>query len=270
MIFRNLKVRVTQVLRAIQTEPSVDDVVQIFEYDITGLAASFGASVLHDDLPEITMPYQPRFEALFYRCRLISLEESLKMMRALSSMKDDSRHTAVLISGLRQLTIDQASSYISALGDILAGCDRQNLKRLEAEVRLLQACFHIILKNAGLGNINVDESMNKVLVLCQTYPATAGLLLDTYRAVRDVLRSSTGSSYPYKSRNIWWTWPRHEVGSLAHCRFGHPYSTATWSDCPECGQEVPLPKPINHGNLLKETAFVAAMKTQTFGGSWRV
>lgn len=251
-----------------------DQVVQLFEDDIAKLKAFLGISpVSVDELPDINLCYRLRFEMLFSRSRLIILEESLRMLGALQSMNDDSEHTTVLIRGLQSLTRDEAYMHIKALDRIITECEIKYLKRLEAEIRLIQMCFHILLKDLGTpSHLNIEASQLRTLSLCQTYPDTAGVLLRTYIAFKLVLSGErkNGNMYTRGSTRIWWSWPAHQVGNLKECAHGHQYSASTWPHCPECGREVspsPKPVPVDPKNFLKEDAFVVAMRTQTFNAA---
>ena len=127
-----------------------EQVVQLFEDDIAQLAVFLDISpVSISDCPNINFCYRLRFEALFFRSRLIILEESVRMLRALRSMSDDSEHTRVLIRGLQSLTTDEANTNIKALDSIITECDTMHLKRLEAEIRVVQLCFYNSLKGLG-------------------------------------------------------------------------------------------------------------------------
>lgn len=251
-----------------------DEIVQLFEDDIAKLAVFLGISpVSVDELPDVNLCYRLRFEALFFRGRLIILEESLRMLGALRAMNDDSEHTTVLIRGLQSLTRDEASMNIKALNSIITECEMRNLKRLEAEVRLIQMCFHILLKDLGAtSTLSVEVSLRQTLSLCRSYPDTAGVLVMTYNAIKLVLNDERrhGNLYSQGSTRIWWSWPAHRVGSLKECVHGHQYSTLTWPGCPECGRKVvfsPHPEPVEPQVFLKEDAFVAAMRTQTFSSA---
>ena len=252
-----------------------DDVVQLFEEDIAKLAVFLGVSAYQ--FPSINLCYRLRFETLFVRSRLIILEESLRMLDALRSMNDDSKHTSVLIRGLQSLTQDEASNQIKLLNSIITECATRNMKRLEAETRLIQIWFHILLRDLGAAsNFSVEASLLRTLCLCRTYPDTAGVLLMTYNTTKRVVNGELrhGNLYAQCSTRIWWSWPAHKVGSLEECVNGHQYSTSTWPGCPECGREVLFSQkaePVNSKKYLKEDAFVAAMQTQSFGAaSYRV
>ena len=251
-----------------------DQVVQLFEDDIAKLAIFLGISPLPAyKYPNINFSYRLRFEALFVRSRQIILEESVRMLSALASMNDDSGHTTVLIQGLRSLTKEEANGHIKALNKIIMECEIKNLKRLEVEIRLTQMCFHIVLMDLGAAsNLSVETSLRRTLSLCSSYPDSAGLLLITYNSIKRVLHGQQrhANLYTRVSTRTWWSWPAHKVGNLKECIRGHQYSALTWPGCPECGQEVlssPEPEAMNPKNVLKEDAFVAAMRTQTLNAA---
>ena len=248
-----------------------DEVVQLFEDDLAKLAVFLGiSSVSAHEFPDVILSYRLRFEALFFRSRLIILEESLKMLEILRDMSDDSEHTTVLIRGLQSMTNDEANIRIKVLNSIIAECEIKNLKRLEVEVRLIQICFHIVLRNLGAAtHLSMEASLHRTLRLCKTYPDTAGILLPTYNAISAIVHGERhfGNLYARGSTRTWWSWPAHKVGSLKECVHGHQYSMLTWSGCPECGREItssPTPEPTDPEKLLKADAFVAAMRTRTF------
>lgn len=251
-----------------------DHVVQLFEDDMAKLAIFLGIShVSGDELPGINLCYGLRFGALFFRGRVIVLEESLRMLGALRSMDDNSEHTAVLIRGLQTLTGEEANTNIKVLNGIITECETKNLKRLEVEIRLVQIWFHIILKDLGAPSIlKVEDSLRRTHSLCQTYPDTAGVLLKTYDLFKLVLCGERRhvNLYTRGLTPTWWSWPAHRIGNLKNCVYGHQYSASTWPDCPECGREVspsPKPEPVDPERFLDEDAFMVAMRTQTFNAA---
>lgn len=236
--------------------------VQPFDENMARLTA-FLDMVPADGELDITSPYRLRVDALFYRARLIVSEEGVRMLVALRKIGGTSQHAALLMQFLKDITIEDTSKYITSLRTLITECDTKNLKRLEAEVRLIQLYFHMVLHNVGkTSELEVDASLKRILELCQTYPDTAGLLVDTYNTVKDVIRGrrSTSNMYAKDSVDTWWSWPKHHVGNLQHCQYGHPYSGTTWDSCPECGKEVPRPEGTSPNDFLKELDFVAAMK----------
>ena len=255
-----------------------EDVVQRFEDDIAQLAVFLGIShVPAYEFPKVNLCYRLRFDVLFVRSRLIILEESIRMLGALRSMDDDSEHTSVLIQGLQSMTQNEANQHILSINNIITECDFKNLKRLEAEARLMQVGFYILLGDLGAASdLGCEASLNRILSLCSAFPDTAGVLLTTYNSMKMVIdgKQCHANLYTRGSKGIWWSWPAHKVGNLKQCVHGHQYSTSTWPGCPECGREVvfsPEPEAVDSKKFLKENAFVAAMRTQTFSAaSYRV
>ena len=217
-------------------------------------------------------PYRLRFDALFYRSRLLVLKESLRMLVALKDIRQTSQHTSLMTEGMKSMTISEAQVHLAALRNTITECQSKDMRRLEAEFHLIQLCFHIVLKDAGvMSELEVDASLRKIWDLCHTYPDSAGLLTNTYAAMKDHIRGVRRHTDLYSSRNVWWSWPRHTTGDLQHCKYGHPYSGTMWDSCPECGREVRKLATLDPNKLLKENDFAAAIKTQNlYGKSWRV
>lgn len=226
-------------------------------------------------LSGLSLGFRLRFDALFHRCRLIKLEESVKIVKHLSKLTDTSQHTSLLIEGLRLFTIPQAQQHISELRINAIECQGKSLAKLEAEMHLVQSCFEIVLRDLTLEKrfAGVEENLRKVRELCQMYPSTAGLLLPAYQNIRRLSASSQligKTIYSRELKDVWWSWPKHKVGDLRQCPRGHPYSGISWSDCPECGMEVSKkPDAIDPNRLLKNNEFVISIKTPplSFDGS---
>ena len=244
-----------------------------FEDNIADLATFLGIPAGPDEI-DINFPYLLHFDALFYRCRLIVLEEGLRMHVALSNIRDSSQHTSIMAETLKEMAITEAKEHLATIGTAIEACEGKRLKRLKTELRLVQICFHIVLRDAGTrSKLNVSASLTKVQDLCRTFPKSAGLLSDTYVAIKAVVdgQQRCGRMYTEASVKVWWTWPKHIAGKLKYCQFGHPYSDETWGDCPECGEEVQKPQAVNPESFLKEKDFVAAMRAMTTSTKqWRV
>ena len=188
---------------------------------------------------DMNSPYRLRFDALFYRSRLIVLEESLRMLVALKDTRQTSQHTLLMTEGMKNMTISEAQVHLAALRNTITECQSKDMRRLEAEFHLIQLCFHIVLKDAGvMSELEVDASLRKIWDLCRTYPDSAGLLTNTYAAMKDHIRGVRRHMDLYSSRNVWSSWPRHTTGDLQHCKYGHSYSGTTWDSCLECGRDV--------------------------------
>ena len=243
--------------------------MQQFESDVNRLETFLGIPVGADEIG-LASAYKPRFDALMYRGRLIVMEESSRMLAVMRNLTDPSQHTLVMVEGHQRLLIRQAEQQLTEMSKLIKECEVKNLKRLEAETRLIQlACYAILSERGVRGDLPVSTSLEKVLHLCQTYPDTAGRLLTTYHSVKAVVEKSKNASnlYTKATQNVWWTWPKHQTGHLKHCRYGHPYSSATTKDCPECGREAP--KPVDPDSRLVKDDFLEAMKTHKFRSVWR-
>ena len=199
------------------------------------------------------------------------LEEALKIVKTLRNMRDPTEHTRLMISGIERIASIEAKQHLASLTAIVEGCESNYLKRLEAEARLVQSGIHLVITELGaVSDYDIDASLSKIGTLCQTYPDTAGLLMSTYIAMRTAARGGQRQTNIYKARDIWWSWPKYNTGSLTWCSFGHPYSGEMWSDCPDCGREVVKTEAANPQKFLKEMDFMAAMSKQSFDCSkWR-
>ena len=244
-----------------------------FEDNIAGMATFLGVPVGADEL-DMTFPYRLRFDALFYRCRLIVLEEGSRMQAALNNIRDNSQHTSIMAETLKAMTIMEAKDHLATIGTAIASCEAKGLKRLETELRLVQTCFHIVLRDSGTrSELDVSTSLARIHSLCQMFPKSAGLLSNTHVAVKAVVdgKQRCGRMYIESSVKVWWSWPKHVTGKLRYCKFGHPYSGETWEECPECGEEVQKPHAVDPQSFLKEQDFVAAMRAMaTNTKQWRV
>ena len=243
--------------------------MQQFESDIKRLEMFLDIPVGADEIG-LTSAYKPRFDALIYRGRLIVMEESSRMIAFMRTLENPSQHTLVMIDGTKRLLVRRAEQQLNKMDEVIADCEARNLKRLEAETRLIQLACYAVLREQGVsGDLPASTSLEKVLLLCQTYPDTAGQLLTTYRSVKAAVGNPKNVSnlYTKATQSVWWTWPKHQTGYLKHCRYGHPYSSATIKDCPECGREAP--KPVDPESRLNKDDFLEAMKTWTFRSEWR-
>ena len=223
----------------------------------------------------ITSPYRLRCSILRSRCRLIILDESVRMLAALNNTPKSTDHTMIMIAGLQKLTIAEAESHVASLQSKIAQCDAKNAKRLEVEFRLVQASFYLILRALDvLSDLDVETSLSRAWQLCRYYPETAGKLTSSWTVMKTAISSGQHTANLLQSREIWWSWPKHAIGYLEHCQSGHPYSRKTMDGCPECGRAVeeeattkPKRKAVDPQNYLKENDFVAAMRRQTLDDS---
>ena len=197
------------------------------------------------------------------------------MITSLLSMRDGSQHATLLIEGLRSITTLEARDNLRALHRIIADCEVKGMKRLEVEVRLIQACYHILLRNLGTqSDLAVGPSLQNALDLCKQYPDTAGSFLRIYQFIKTIAidgRQVRSTIYNRDLQVLWWSWPKHKIGNVKYCDNRHPYSGATSPNCPECGRETPKPEKIDPMTFLKEGDFIVAMRSVSLEEKcWRV
>lgn len=226
--------------------------------------SGFPSTAASGDFMAANLPFRLRLDFLFYRCRLLVLEESFQMLNTIRKLENETKHSVLLVEGLRALTSNQAGAIIKDVGSAIAECRSKQLKRLEIEFRLIQFELHRVLRSLDMiSDVRIQASANIAIRLCQEYPNTAGIFLTDCLSVRctDEQRRSSWKVDLYKkeANEFWKLWAGHEVGALKHCQFGHPYSAYTFRDCPECGRRD-LPKSVNYGQFLDEKAFLARMR----------
>ena len=245
-----------------------------FDRDIERLEIFLGVPVAAEDV-RLASAYDLRFYTLLYRARLIVLEESSRILVTLRTMRNDSRHTSVMVEGIQRLTVREAKEYLVGIHRIVVDCRAKNLKRLEVEARLIQLCFYVLLRNLGQNSdLNVHTSIDRILHLCQTYPDTAGLLSHLCNTVKEVIAGvrSEANFYTKELESTWWVgpkWPVRQVTHIEYCRYGHIYSNVETADCPECGRKVQKSVPVNSNAMMDPEAFLAAAKTHNFKSMWR-
>ncbi|KAL6718793.1 hypothetical protein ACLMJK_003027 [Lecanora helva] len=240
------------------------ETVQKFESDVDRIKPFSFLSAAGDAIGH-TSPYKLRFDALHCRGRLIVMEESSRMLGILEAFTDPSQHNLVMIEGMQRLLIREAKDHLADVKGLIAACEVKNLRRLEAETRLIQIMSYVLLRDQNVrADLDVDASFERILDLCGTYPDTAGQLRQTYHSVKGVYdeEQSTANLYTKGAQRVWWKWPRHHIGYLQYCPYGHPYSSARTNECPECGRHVP--RNVDPNSHLREQDFLDAMKTFTF------
>ena len=217
-------------------------------------------------LTAAVLPYRLRFDLLYFRCRLITLEDGLKMFHYLDQLSRLDKHTLIMAEALKFKILEQSTGEIESLGERIEECEKRHLIRLEVELRLVQLCLHMILANLSSDSgIDIPASKKRVSDLCRRFPDTAGKLLKSFQLLRAYLDGGPAPKrlydlYSRDVRELWWNYGKHKVGSLCHCPYGHPYSEPTFSECPECGREVELelPEPqVNVEAILNKNAFLA-------------
>ena len=209
-----------------------------------------------DILPTYNLPFKLRFDSLYFRCRLIILEESVRMIDLTDVLRTTSQHMLALNEGLRILTMTETHKHVAAIHTTIEQCNLKGIKRLEVELRLMQASFNLILRSlSSFDNKDIETTMAKTLSLCIKYPSTAGMFMSAYKSAKLALdgHSSPTNLYAKETRSFWWKWRDYELGNLNSCVFGHPYSGTTFGGCPECGREKDT---TDYNSFLHEDAFL--------------
>ena len=212
------------------------------------------------------LPFRMRLDSLFYRCRLLVLEESIFMLEYTKQLKNQTKHSMLLVDGLRAITIGQAGEIIKDIGEAVTDCQSKCLKRLEVEFRLIQIALHSVLRSLNMtSEVDVPTSINTAILICQEYPDTAGIFLPDCLSVKNTVEQGRYNwkidLYKKEANEFWKSWASQEVGSVGHCTSGHPYPLSTFKDCPECGRQQ-VAKTVVYSQFLNETAFLAKMQNK--------
>jgi len=241
----------------------VDDVIIPFQRNLLEVEMFIGQP---DIFTRPNFSFDLRSDLLFFRCRLATLQEALRISDFLKPLSDPSQQIQALAQGLRTITSEQSVRNVIATEEAISKCEKRNMKCLEVELRLIQLFFHMVARFSGVEpESDTEASCEKVVWLCRRYPDTAGKFLRSYRNLKRSLDGfqSLGQVYTVERLDIWRRWAKHEVGHLSSCRYGHPYSTATFDGCPECGRETEVmatPEPIDYESYMKNDEFLARMK----------
>ena len=216
------------------------------------------------DFIAANLPFRLRLDSLFYRCRLLVLEESIHMLEYIKKLGDQTKHSTLLVDGLRAITIGQAGEIIKDIGQAVIECQSRSLKRLEVEFRLVQIALHSVLRSLNMtSEVNVPASIDAAILICQEYPDTAGIFLPDCLSVKNTIEQGRYNwkieLYKKEASEFWKSWANQEVGSVGHCTSGHPYPLSTFKDCPECGRQQSA-KTVVYSQFLNETAFLAKMR----------
>ena len=212
------------------------------------------------------LPFRLRLDSLFYRCRLMVLEESIYMLDYIKQLGNQTKHSMLLVDGLRAITIGQAGEIIKDIGKAVLECQSKSLKRLEVEFRLVQIALHSVLRSLNMtSEVDVPASINIAILICQEYPDTAGIFLPDCLSVKNTVEQGRYNwkidLYKKEANKFWKSWANQEVESIGHCTSGHPYPLSTFKDCPECGRQQSA-KNVIYSQFLNETAFLAKMQNK--------
>ncbi|MCJ1476026.1 hypothetical protein MMC13_004690 [Lambiella insularis] len=250
-----------------------DEIVVPFEANITRLASYLdNASVL----VQMVSPMKLRFDQVYYCCRLVTLEDALKVYRHLLTLEPADQHTSIIAEGLRLKILEQSCGEVKSLEARIMDCKKAHLKRLETELRIIQLSLHMILKSLGVvSGLNVAASLSAMRELCLTFPDTAGKMLGTYQRLRAYAEGGPAPErflemYTRDAVALAPLFAKYEMGQLTFCAHRHPYCGATFVDCPECGREVAMPVHVDNTKFLREGDFMAgyAASLSTLAGRY--
>jgi len=241
----------------------IDDVVKPFQANAVEVESFIGRP---DIFKSPNFSFDLRYDLLFLRCRLAILQEALRMSDFFKPLNDPSQQIQALAQGLRTLTSQESMSNVVVAEEAISKCEGRKMFCLEVELRLVQLSFHIVARSSGVNSkMDPERCCARVMRLCRQYPDTAGKFLKSYRNLERCLKyfKPLVSLYTVDTAEIWRRWGRHVVGQLSICKYGHPYSTATFDGCPECGREVEIratPEPIDYESFMKNDEFLAKMR----------
>jgi len=196
------------------------------------------------DYPVPVLSFSLRFELLYFKCRLMTLTEGLATARFLKEQDDPTKTLQGIGLGLSLLTREHVRENVMSIEKFIEDCKERQLKCLEVEFRLAQACFVGCANQVGgLLDDKTDNnaSFGRIADLIQAYPNTAGRFQD---AVDSILLFADGDSLSspleaLSGKGIHRELGEHKVGHLTHCENSHPYSAYTFKHCPECGPKAP-------------------------------
>ncbi|KAL8990799.1 MAG: hypothetical protein Q9177_000625 [Variospora cf. flavescens] len=195
------------------------------------------------------LPFKCRLDLLYLHCRLVMLQEAIRIIQFVKEAHD-SKFMEVLIAKLRLGILAEAEDHID-----------------EAEL-LIRVCFVTLIKRlVGAGTDHLDKAeslLEQAGTLISNYPTTAGLLKSSLETVRLYWRGkkATAELWAPETQKLWETWGTFEVGSLAYCEHGHPYSSKACQCCSECERLVEVTAPedrIDYERYLNRDKFLAHM-----------
>ena len=241
----------------------LDEVVKPFQNNVIQVETFIGRP---DFFTSPNFSFDLKYDLLFLRCRLAVLQEAMRMSDYMKPLNDPSQQLQALAQGLRTLTSQEGLRIVDAAEEAIGKCEARKTVCLEVELRLIQLSLQIVVRSSGVeSRLNTEASCERVMHLCRRYPDTAGKFLKSYRNIERSLNSFQPlvPLYTAETTETWRRWGRHVVGHLRCCKYGHPYSTATFDGCPDCGREVEVaaaPEPIDYEALMKNDEFLAKMR----------
>ena len=152
-----------------------------------------------------------RLESLHLRCKLIALEENIRMSKHVSTLAKQSQHMKLLHEGLRRVRIPQILSDFDNVNSMIDHCRERRLRRLEAELRLCRESSRFARSTIGDHDAvsSSEVELRQILSFCERYSQAAGHLLPACQTMRSVLighRTQTHGLYNRNTVEAWWTW----------------------------------------------------------------
>ncbi|MCJ1250969.1 hypothetical protein MMC30_008199 [Trapelia coarctata] len=228
-----------------------------------------------DIFGEVVPTFQFRYRLVYYLCRLVTLEDGLRVFQHLGTLGELDRHTSTLMEGLKAKIMDHALAELKSLDSTIADAKVAKLPRLEVELRIVQLGLYLILRSMAVDSgVDLKTSSEAVQLLMERYPDTAGKMIGPFREVEarmrnGALRASFLDVYGGGSKEMVRALGKHQVGALKHCDNHHLHSSATFPSCPECGREVKVAaREIfqDAKELATSEAFMAKAKTLLVSG----
>ena len=218
-------------------------------------------------LGEVVPTYGFRYRLVYYLCRLVTLEDGLRVFQHLGTLGELDRHTSTLMEGLKASILDHSCAELKSLETTIANAKVAHLPRVEVELRIVHLGIHLILKGiAADSGVNVNETFDKIESLIQRFPDTAGKMAGPSKDLKALMKDGRKDPkfltiYGKGSRDLVFKLGNHKVGSLTHCQYRHPYSAACFETCPECGMEV-IPEVFQEAKALASSeVFMAKAAT---------
>ena len=236
-----------------------DEVVEPTQRFVRQFSTMLGSPEL---FPVPVLQFKLRYDRIFYRCRFMRVELSLRVLFHLQRANDGSSTTKILIEGLRYLIESECTATLDVLQIRITECELTSLKRLEVEFRIVQISFALVLDMLSYQHeLDFNTSLARAQTVCTAYPNSAGLLGPNLNLIKAAITqkkfpTKIDDMWDSKAANLWQKWGKHKLGHLVYCQYSHPYSSDGFSCCPECGPVRTEPKEpeINYNAYLATPA----------------
>jgi hypothetical protein len=225
-------------------------------------------SQLLPGLVEYNLLFRARFDILEYRARAAFLRDTLIVVQQLMLLDDPSQGVQRQAESLQEHAVLDCLNCIQYCKQSAARCTASS-PCVRVELLLQQVQFSYLAQVASLSTVVASEAvpalLDEALVLCRRYPNTAGAFLENFKQLRSYTGSDDPGAVPLvvseKSRGTEKAWGQHIVGHLRICGNKHPYSTESFSGCPECGKKVETDEEMTKkaSAYLHDDEFVKAM-----------